>query len=77
MKWNKCKDIMPDTSEDCLISNGQGGYTVAWYSASGMWLTNVDLLEAANYDGRCSINIDGDIIEWMYISDIEGASDDS
>jgi len=61
-------DDPPKHTDEVLVSDGSGGFAVAWFRASDKtWHAAVDMLEAENCDGFATIKLSEKVRCWMTI----------
>lgn len=70
--WTDVKSCLPpDTLEECLVTDGYGGYAVAYYHyGNNQWYASEDMLDASNHDGGAMISLSEDVTHWQLIRGI-------
>lgn len=56
-EWISVDSDLPRDNRDVLITDGLGGYAVAWHNGI-RWFAHTDMLTADNHDGGATISID-------------------
>ena len=66
-EWIDVNDRLPENTGEVLVTDGRGSYAVAWLGGDLLWGAAVDMLDASNWDGGCTIELDETVTHWAEI----------